>query len=186
MRKRNLSEDSYQKIKPRLHRRIGRELRLAGRVLDLGCGSCDLVRYLTRTYQQHVTGVDISDKSFPRHHDAPGRGRFRCIRSNAEHLNFAKDRSRDAVVSMWALHEMKHPNAILAEAHRVLRPGGELLVVDFPKGSLAQRLWDEKYYSPDQVKRMLLENGFDVTHAKLIERGQIMWITGYRPGAESA
>ena len=56
----------YEKIKPRLHRRIGRELRLAHRVLDLGCGSCELVRYLADAYEQQVTGVDISSGSFLR------------------------------------------------------------------------------------------------------------------------
>ena len=98
-----LPDNFYEKIKPRLHRRIGRELRLAGRVLDLGCGCCDLVRHLTHTYHQQVTGVDISGESFPRRHHAPGGPRFRCLRKNAEHLDFAKDRSRDAVVSMWAI-----------------------------------------------------------------------------------
>jgi len=57
--------------------------------------------------------------------------------------------------------------------------------VDFPRDSLAQKLWDEKYYFPEQVKRMLLKNGFDEVHAKVIERGQIMWIRGYRPSLES-
>ena len=55
----------YERIKPRLHRRIGREVRLARRVLDLGCGSCDLVQYLAGTYGQEIAGVDISDGSFP-------------------------------------------------------------------------------------------------------------------------
>ena len=41
-----LGEDFYKRMKPRLHKRIGRELRLARHVLDFGCGSCDLVRYL--------------------------------------------------------------------------------------------------------------------------------------------
>ncbi len=33
------------------------------------------------------------------------------------------------------------------EAKRVLRLGGEVLIVDFPRCSLAQRLWNEDYYT---------------------------------------
>jgi len=60
-----LSDNFYDKIKPRLYQRIGRELRLAYRVLDLGCGACELARHLSETYGQKVTGVDISANSFP-------------------------------------------------------------------------------------------------------------------------
>jgi len=176
----NPPDDFYEKIKPRLHQRIGRELRLAGRILDLGCGACDLVRYLARTYHQNVTGVDISDGSFPRRHHTSNGFRFRCIQKNATQLNFVKDMSMDAVVSMWAFHEMEHPEAILAEAHRILRPGGELLIVDFPKDSLAQQRWNEDYYSLETIKQMVSRGDFDDVRAKGIEQGQVMWITGRR------
>ena len=174
-------DEFYQKLKPRLHRRIGRELRLAGRVLDLGCGACDLVQYLARIYRQKVIGVDISGGNFPRRRHTSNGKRFRCIRKNAKHLGFVKDASVDAVVSMWALHEMEHPEAILAEAHRVLRPGGELLIVDFPKDSFAKELWNEEYYSPKQVEQMVRKKDFDEVSTKVLKRGQVMWITGHRP-----
>ena len=181
-----MKDDFYEKIKPRLHRRIGRELRLAGRILDLGCGACELVQYLAQTYRQKVTGVDISGGSFPgRRHTSDGR-RFRCIRKNAKHLSFVKDASMDAVVSIWALHEMDHPEAILAESRRILRPGGELLIVDFPKNSLAQKLWDEKYYRPEEVEMLLKEAEFKTVRARLIEQKQIIWAKGFHPPATSS
>jgi len=180
-----VTEDFYRKIKPRLHKRIGRELRLAGRVLDLGCGSCDLVKYLARSYGQVVTGVDVSGGSFPRRRQTKEGRRFRCVRKNARYLAFLKDASVDAVVSTLAFHEMSHPQAILAEAHRVLRPGGELLIVDFPRGSIAQELWNEDYYTPQKLTRMVADSDFAEVQAKSIERGQIMWIRGYRPSAEA-
>lgn len=177
----NRSEAFYKKLKPRLHKRIGRELRLAGRILDLGCGSCDLVCYLAKTYHQHVTGVDVSSGSFPRRRHTSDGCRFRCIRKNAKHLSFLKEESVDAVVSTMAFHEMEHPEAILAEVRRILRPGGELLIVDFPKDSLAQELWNEDYYTPDALQQMVSESGFEDVRAKPIERGELMWITGRRP-----
>ncbi len=59
-----LTDNFYEKIKPRLYQRVGRELRLAYRVLDLGCGTCELAEFLSETYRQKVTGVDISANGF--------------------------------------------------------------------------------------------------------------------------
>jgi len=180
-----LSDDFYERAKPRLHKRIGRELRLARHVLDLGCGACDLVRYLAETYRQEVTGVDLVSHDFPKRRRCREGVRFRCLRRNAARLPFAADGSVDAVVTMWALHEMKRPRAIVAEARRVLRPGGELLVVDFPKDSLAQKLWDEDYYRPDEVKCLLEATGFADIRVRLVERGQVIWACAYQPMVET-
>jgi ubiquinone/menaquinone biosynthesis C-methylase UbiE len=179
MGKQEVSENFYEQITPRLYRRIGRELRLARYVLDLGCGSCELVRYLADGYGQKVTGIDISSDSFP-HRRSRTRQGFDCIRRDASKLGFAADGSVDAVVTVWALHEMEKPEAILAEACRVLRPGGEVLVVDFPRESLAQQLWDEDYYRPDEVKSLLREAGFMDVLVRLVESDQVIWARGYR------
>ena len=176
-----LSDNFYEQIKPRLHKRIGLELRLARRVLDIGCGSCDLVRYLAGAYRQEVTGVDISSGSFPSRRHTPDGNRFHCLKRNATHLSFAADGSADAVITMWALHEMESPQAILRETHRVLRPGGEIFIIDFPKGSLAQKLWNEDYYRPAEVKTLLQTVGFEKVQVRLVEQGQAMWARGYRP-----
>jgi len=175
-----LAHDFYDMMKPRLHRRIGRELRLAHRVLDIGCGSCDLVQYLTHTYHQDVTGVDVSADGFPSRARSRER-RGRCIRRDAACLDFLKDEAIDAVVTVWALHEMDHPSEVLDECRRILRPGGEMLIVDFPRGSLAQRLWNEDYLRPKQVAELLEKARFCHVTCRPTERGQILWGKGYRP-----
>jgi ubiquinone/menaquinone biosynthesis C-methylase UbiE len=180
-----LKDDFYERIKPRLHKRIRRELRLARHVLDLGCGTCDLVRYLAETCRQEVTGVDVVSNGFPKRRRSHEGVPFRCLRRDAARLPFAADGSADAVVTMWALHEMKRPQAILVETRRVLRPGGALLVVDFPRDSLAQRLWNEDYYHPDDVKHLLEETEFSDIRVRLIERGQVIWARAYQPMAET-
>jgi len=177
-------ENFYEKIKPRLYRRIGRKLRLARRVLDLGCGSCELVRYLAHSYHQQVTGVDISSDGFPKKRRLRDGVRIRCIRKDAARLEFIRDESFDTVVMMWALHEMDRPESILLEARRVLRPGGEVLIVDFPRVSLAQKLWDENYYRPEQVKTLLRQAGFESVRARLIEQEQVIWAHGYQPATK--
>jgi len=84
------------------------------------------------------------------------------------------------VIISWALHEMKNPQAVLQEAHRVLRPGGKVLVVEFPRNSLAQKLWNENYYTSKELADSLRKAGFEDIRAKRIEHKQILWVTGFR------
>jgi len=176
-----LSDNFYDKIKPRLYQRLGRELRLAYRVLDLGCGACELARYLSETYGQKVTGVDISANSFPNKRSvAKNIERIRCIRKDAARLTFIRNETIDAAIIFWALHEMKNSQAILQEAHRVLRPGGKLLVVEFPRNSLARKLWNENYYTSKELTGSLRKAGFKDIRAEQIEHKQILWVTGFR------
>jgi len=179
------SDDYYDKIKPHLHQRIGRELRVAYRVVDFGCGSCELVRFLRDKYRQRVTGIDISDNDFPGHsHRRTARKLRKCVKSDAADVGFIRDGTIDAVVSMWALHEMDEPANVLREGYRILRPGGEILIVDFPRDSIAQQLWDEQYYTVREIGDMLNETGFNDVKAKTIKRRQIIWARGFKPSLE--
>jgi len=176
-----LSDNFYDKIKPRLYQRVGQELRLAYRVLDLGCGACELARYLSETYGQKVTGVDISANSFPNNRNiTKNTRRIRCIRKDAVRLTFIRSETIDATIIFWALHEMKNSQVILQEAYRVSRPGGKVLVVEFPRNSLAQKLWNEDYYTSKELTGSLRKAGFEDIRAKRIEHKQILWVTGFR------
>ena len=176
-----LSANFYDKIKPRLYQRVGKELSLAHRVLDLGCGACELAEYLSESYGQKVTGVDISANSFPSKRNVVKKNkRIRCIRKDAARLTFIRDKTIDAAIIFWALHEMKNSQAILQEVHCVLRPGGKVLVVEFPRNSLAQKLWNENYYTSKELTGSLRKAGFKDIRAKRIEHKQILWMTGFR------
>jgi len=183
-----LSDGFYEEIRPRLYRRIARELREAGRVLDLGCGGCELARFLVNRCGKEVTGLDVTDGSFPDlgQMDDSVRRRLRCIKADARRLEFLGEEAADAAVATWALHEMDRPREILEEVRRVLRVGGELLIVDFPRDSLAQRLWNEEYYAPEEVSEILERAGYEHVSARLIERRQVIWAKGFRPISEEA
>jgi len=181
-----LPKDFYERVKPGLHSKIGRELRSAQRILDLGCGSCELVRHLADRNDQEVTGIDISSGHFPETRRTDQGVHFGCLEKDAAQLEGVADGSVDAVVMMWALHEMARPDCVLAESLRVLRPAGEVLVVDFPKDSLAQTLWDEAYRDPEEIKELLAGAGFARVRVRLIARRQVLWATGVRPASRTA
>jgi len=176
-----LSDNFYDKIKPRLYQRLGKELRLAYRVLDLGCGACELAKYLSETYGQKVTGVDISADSFPNNRNiTKNTKRIRCIRKDAVRLTFIQNETIDAAIIFWALHEMENSQRILQESYRVLRPGGKIVIVEFPRNSLARKLWNENYYTIEELTNYLRKAGFKDIQTKRIEHKQVLWVTGFR------
>ena len=171
-----LPDDYYERIKARLYQRICRELRAAKRILDIGCGSCELDRLLAEHNGRRIVGVDISDTKFPE--EEAHTGAIQCRKGDAGNLEFLKDGSMDTVVSVYALHEMKDVLKALKEAHRVLRRGGRVLIIDFPKASLAQRLWNENYYTRSQVASMLRQGGFIDVESRAIFQRQLIWARG--------
>ena len=176
----SIPDDFYKRIEPWLLRQIARTLRSAHRIVDLGCGDCRLAGFLAeQKADRDVVGIDVSDGAFPKARDC-GAG-LRCIKADARHVGFLGSGVVDAVVSLYALHELGAPMACLREARRLVRPGGAVLIIDFPKGSLAQRLWRERYYSTGEVARLLRRAGFAMVRARRTARRQLTWATAFKP-----
>jgi SAM-dependent methyltransferase len=105
-------------------------------VLDLGSGQgIDLIRFAEAGAR--VIGIDLT----PRHVEL-ARAHLACLElqgavfeGDVEHLPFP-DSSFDRVSSNGVLHHTPDIRAALAEAHRVLRPDGELRVVLYNGRSL--------------------------------------------------
>ena len=175
-----LSDDFYDKIKLRLYQHVGRELSLANHVLDIGCGNCELAKYLSQTNGQKVIGIDTSSESFPDKEKISKDWQLvKCIHRSASRLDVIQNEAIDAVVMFSSLHEMNYPKAVLQQVYSVLRPGGKVLIVEFPNKSLAQKLWNEKYFSKEQLMKYLDDAGFEHIQARLIENKQILWVNGY-------
>jgi ArsR family transcriptional regulator len=103
----------------------------AADVADLGCGEGYLSIEAAR-WARKVIAVDRADAVLARGRALAARRKVRNItwqRGELERLPLA-DASVDIALLSQALHHVEHPAKALAEAHRVLRPGGRVLVLD--------------------------------------------------------
>ncbi|WP_434445006.1 class I SAM-dependent methyltransferase [Lentzea sp. E54] len=109
-------------------------LRPGHRVLDVGCGTGNLLRATGRRHPEvELFGVDPDLKMLAKaERKLRGAGlKARLDRGFAQELAFPAD-SFDAVFSSLMLHHLDTPSKdeMLAEVRRVLRPGGVLVLAD--------------------------------------------------------
>lgn len=102
--------------------------RAAGKVLELGIGGGMNLAFYDPSRVSSVSGVDPSDELRARAEAAPRPDGLNVdIRAGtAEQLPF-EDHSFDCVVCTFTLCTVQSPAAALAEAKRVLKPGGRFL-----------------------------------------------------------
>ena len=105
------------------------------RVLDVGCGAGFLSNDLALRGRD-VTGIDVAADALAvaRAHDASGRVRY--IEGNALALPF-EDGSFEAVCAMDLLEHLDSPARAIAEASRVLVPGGLFFFHTFNRNFLS-------------------------------------------------
>ncbi len=100
------------------------------RALDVGTGRGQFAVYLASSGFS-VTGIDISEEmiSHARHHAMGNQLDIDFQTGDAENLEF-EDNTFDIVVSRNLLWTLPRPEKALREWHRVMKPGGTLLVSD--------------------------------------------------------
>lgn len=123
-------------VKGRLIERAA--VRSGHRVLDLGCGTGTLGLWVERACAgAEVVGVDADERMLAaaRRKAARSGAAVKFVRGYAQALPFP-DGAFDRVVSSLFFHHLgpDAKRAALAEAYRVLTPGGELHVADWGRG----------------------------------------------------
>lgn len=122
----------------RWRKRLGQHLPAGDtlNVLDLATGTADVLISLERHCPsvQRGTGVDVSfgmlSHGVPKLRALGLAGRFRLVRGDAMRLPLPTDRYDAATIS-FGIRNVLDVGAGLREMHRVLRPGGRVLVLEF-------------------------------------------------------
>ena len=103
---------------------------LHGKVLDVACGTGDMVVELLRTRYAaslQVTGVDLSEEMLAIAKRKAPQAEYRL--ADAEHLPFG-DASFDAVTCAFGIRNFVHLEQGLKEMVRVLKPGGRMAILE--------------------------------------------------------
>ena len=121
--------------------------RKPSRVLDIACGTGDFTIALAQAGVPEVLGVDISEGMLQ-----VGRQKVAALGLNiemkvddSEQLSLADD-SVDAVSVAFGVRNFEHLQQGLNEMHRVIRPGGEVCVVELSVPQNPVLLWGYKLY----------------------------------------
>jgi len=170
------------------------------RILDLGCGDGQLTEKLAQS-SAILTGVDADPRMVEA---AQGRGLV-AHQAMAENLPFA-DASFEAVFSNAVLHWVRDQDAMMAEACRVLKPGGRFvaemgghgniaairvgLMAVLARHGYADAEEGVNYYAtPEAYGARLARRGFKVEQIALIPRptplpesGMEGWLRTFRRG----
>lgn len=132
----------------------------APQVLDIATGSGRLPLALGRhaAFEGHITALDLSDKMLAQArrkiNQTDFAHRVTLMLADGDTLPFADD-AFDVVACLEAWEFMPHPERALAEACRVLRPGGLLLTTNrIHIRTMPGRIWTEAH-----MHELLAQNG---------------------------
>jgi len=149
------------------------------RVLDVGCGNGYVLDRYARQGAE-VCGVDLTARavelSRKRFEIAGLKGSFQQI--DGVHLPFP-DRHFDIVCSMGVLHHIPDPRPTIDEIFRVLKPGGEVILMLYYRYSYKymilfrlKRLLDPRYRGKSQQQALNMNDGADCPLAMVYSKSE--------------
>ena len=116
---------------------------LEGDVLEIGAGTGASLPYYERAARVVALEPDPSMAKRLPEKVAAARVPVEVVAGSAEDVPYP-DESFDAVVSTFMLCSVADPPAVLAEAHRVLRHDGKLVLLEHVRGEGRTARWQER------------------------------------------
>jgi len=131
------------------HAAIAAAERVGGRILEVGVGTGLSLPHYSRDCR--LCGVDISEPMLRKAQERVAEYRLNNVEGlwvmDAEHLSFPDD-SFDVVVAQYVITTVPSPEATLDEFARVLKPGGEIVLVSRVGAEAGLRRTLEHWFAP--------------------------------------
>jgi ubiquinone/menaquinone biosynthesis C-methylase UbiE len=149
-------------------------------LLDMGCGTGWAVRHaaLRLGCRGTFTGVDLSGGMID--HAIASSAKLRNVRfykASAEELPVA-DNSVDRIICTNSFHHYRNPRAALAEARRVLVPGGRIFILDvstddpflewIDRRTARREKEHVRFYSASEMKELFIQSGLKYVASRRI------------------
>ena len=131
------------------HAAVAAAARVGGRLLEVGVGTGISLPLYSRDLK--IFGVDISEPMLRKAHERVDEFGLSNVEGlqvmDAEHLDFP-DASFDVIVAQYVITTVPNPEATLDEFARVLRPGGEIILVSRVGAEAGLRHSLEHWFQP--------------------------------------
>lgn len=143
-----------------------------GNVLELGCGWGRGVETLIEKCD-HYTGLDKNEPLIEQLQAVHPRHTFRT--ADLPHLSAFKDNTFDFVVTFQVIEHIQDDHQFLAEAARVLKPGGKILLTTVNRPySLSRNPWHIREYDTAEL-RGLMQKYFSKVETFGVGGNQKVW-----------
>ena len=104
---------------------------IGGRILEVGVGTG--LSFDDYDFSTEITGIDLSAPMLAKAREKMASGRYPYVKDvhlmDAHRMSFA-DASFDCVVAQFVITLVADPEQVLSECHRVVKPGGRIILVN--------------------------------------------------------
>lgn len=136
---------------------------VSGKVLEIGTGSGYGIEMMASKAAQFVTIDKFENENIAGL--VKKHGNIEFLKMSIPPLTGIADNTFDYVITFQVIEHIKNDALFVEEIHRVLKPGGKLIVTTpNKKMSLTRNPWHVREYTVDELKNLLLKN-FDSVKA---------------------
>jgi ubiquinone/menaquinone biosynthesis C-methylase UbiE len=133
------------------------------KILDAGCGSGLLCKFLSEKYSDqniHLTGFDFSETRVRQAEDNLKKSGYVNIKIEHQNLEMIKheDNQFDLIICRFVIEHLENPIKAITELKRILRPNGVLYLIDL------DGVWVNTYTQNIKFNQMMrkIENELNV------------------------